>query len=401
MGEFFHGVRVKEQTDLVTAINDIDSSVIGLVVTADDADQTAFPLNTPVLITRAAKMLGSAGKSGTLWKALKAISDQCSPKIIVVRVPEAQAPSAPLEGADPEPENPTQSQLVIGGSEADGSFTGMYALLTAAQKVGYQPRVLAVPGLDTEEVTSQLCVIAQKLRAFVYASANGCKTIAEVKAYREQFSYRELMLIWPDFIAFNTQTGEQDIFPAPAYACGLRAAIDYNQGWHKSLSNVAVNNVLGISKDVFWALQSADSDANELNASGVTTLIKQNGFRFWGNRSCDEEEYIFEVYTRTSQILADTIAEAQFITVDKPLTPANVKDVVDGISRKLSGLVTAGRLLGASCWFDVVDNDLTDLRQGSLVIQYDFSPVPPIEDLEFIQTFTDKYIETAFSSVGG
>ena len=27
----FHGARVKENTDLVTAINDIDSSVIGIV----------------------------------------------------------------------------------------------------------------------------------------------------------------------------------------------------------------------------------------------------------------------------------------------------------------------------------------------------------------------------------
>ena len=34
----FHGARVTESTDLVTAINDVDSSVIGIVATADDAD---------------------------------------------------------------------------------------------------------------------------------------------------------------------------------------------------------------------------------------------------------------------------------------------------------------------------------------------------------------------------
>ena len=34
----FHGVRVRENTDLVTAINDIESSVIGVVAVADDAD---------------------------------------------------------------------------------------------------------------------------------------------------------------------------------------------------------------------------------------------------------------------------------------------------------------------------------------------------------------------------
>ncbi|EIX4511358.1 phage tail protein, partial [Escherichia coli] len=40
----FHGVRVRENTDLVTAINDVDSSVIGLIAVADDADEEQFPL---------------------------------------------------------------------------------------------------------------------------------------------------------------------------------------------------------------------------------------------------------------------------------------------------------------------------------------------------------------------
>jgi len=53
----------------------------------------------------------------------------------------------------------SQSQAVIGGTDGD-SYTGMYALLTAEAKTGYRPRILAVPDYDTEEVTSQLCVIA-------------------------------------------------------------------------------------------------------------------------------------------------------------------------------------------------------------------------------------------------
>ncbi|HDZ9377534.1 TPA: phage tail protein, partial [Klebsiella pneumoniae] len=48
----FHGVRSRENTDLQQAINDIDSSVIGIVAVADDADPETFPLNTPVLLTR-------------------------------------------------------------------------------------------------------------------------------------------------------------------------------------------------------------------------------------------------------------------------------------------------------------------------------------------------------------
>lgn len=134
-------------------------------------------------------VLGKAGKTGSLYKALKAISDQCSPRVVIVRVKEASGNGA------------SQSRAVIGGTDGD-SYTGMYALLTAEAKTGYRPRITAVPDYDTE-VTSQLCVIAQNLRAFVYAGCNGCATMAEAIAYRKTFAYRELMLIWPDFIAYN------------------------------------------------------------------------------------------------------------------------------------------------------------------------------------------------------
>lgn len=297
----------------------------------------------------------------------------------------------------------TQSQLVIGGTEPDGTYTGMYAFLVAEQdeRIGYRPRILSAPDLDTEEVTSSLCVIAEKLRAFVYAGCNGCETMADAIAYRATFAYRELMLIWPDFIAYNPVSGKNEVFPAPAYACGLRAQIDHTQGWHKSLSNVPVKNVLGISKQVFWSLQAEDSDANALNNKEITTLIKRNGFRFWGNRTPDTKDYIFEVYTRTAQVLADSIAEAQFEDIDEQLTPANVKDVISGIRAKLDKLVTSGRLIGAECWYDVVDNSTTDLRQGRVRIRYKYTPVPPLEDLTLHQTFTDEFFGPAFASLGG
>ncbi|ENR4660609.1 phage tail sheath family protein, partial [Salmonella enterica] len=170
---------------------------------------------------------------------------------------------------------------------------------------------------------------------------------------------------------------------------------------HKSLSNVPVKNVLGISKQVFWSLQAEDSDANALNNKEITTLIKRNGFRFWGDRSTDTNAYIFEVYTRTAQVLADTIAEAQFEAIDEPLTPVNAKDVLSGIRAKLSALVTSGRLIGASCWYDVVDNSTTGLRQGRVRIRYKYTPVPPLEDLTLYQTFTDEFFGPAFASLGG
>ncbi|WP_237386150.1 phage tail sheath subtilisin-like domain-containing protein [Xenorhabdus sp. Sc-CR9] len=389
---FHHGVSVRETTQLSTLIRDLDTSVIGVVCTADDADAEAFPLDTPVLVTRINRVIGKAGKTGTLYTTLKAISDQCSPKVIVIRVADA----ANLADGDTKL---TQDQLIIGGVNEQGRYTGLYALLAAESNIGEHPRILAVPQLDTQPVALQLAIFAEKLRAFAYISAYGCRTLAAVKKYRENFSQREVMIIYPDFITYNSQSGQNETVPATAFALGLRARIDADQGWHKSLSNVPVNGVLGISADIYWTLQGTDTDADDLNSKGVTTLIKRDGFRFWGNRTCDAETYFFEVYTRTAQILADMIAEAHFSYIDKTLTPSLVKDVVDGINRKGAQLVTEGKLLGFDCWYDPADNPKENLRDGTALIRYKYTPVPPLENLQLVQTFTDEYF-AVFDQLG-
>ncbi len=163
MAVYHHGVEVHETTDLSTLIRDIDTSVIGIVCTAEDADPEAFPLDTPVLVTRIKTVLSKAGKTGTLYTTLKAIDDQCSPKVVVVRVAEAKG------------DEKTQDQLVIGGTGDDGRYTGLYALLTAEANIGERPRILAVPKLDTKPVAMQLAIFAEQIKAFAYISANGCK----------------------------------------------------------------------------------------------------------------------------------------------------------------------------------------------------------------------------------
>ncbi|KTQ45932.1 hypothetical protein NS111_23065 [Enterobacter cancerogenus] len=65
-----------------------------------------------------------------------------------------------------------------------------------------------------------------------------------------------------------------------ARALGLRAKIDQETGWHKTLSNVGVNGVTGVSASVSWDLQEKDTDANLLNQAGVTPPIRNDGMEF-------------------------------------------------------------------------------------------------------------------------
>lgn len=380
MADYHHGVRVVEINDGTRTISTVSTAIVGMVCTAEDADAAAFPLNKPVLITNVLTAIGKAGVKGTLAVALQAIADQAKPVTVVVRV---------AEGAT---EAETTSNI-IGTTDENGQYTGMKALLSAQTELAVKPRILGVPGLDNLEVATALASICQQLRAFGYISAYGCKTISEAMLYRDNFSQRELMLIWPDFVAWNTTANASETTWATARALGLRAKIDNDTGWHKTLSNVGVNGVTGISASVFWDLQQVGTDADLLNQAEVTTLIRKDGFRFWGNRTCsDDPLFAFENYTRTAQVIADTMAEAHMWANDKPMTPTLVKDIIAGINAKLREMVTAGYLIGGSCWYDDTANDKDALKAGKLFIDYDYTPVPPLEDLTLRQRITDSYL---------
>ncbi len=355
MSDYHHGVQVLEINDGTRVISTVSTAIVGMVCTASDADAETFPLNKPVLITNVQSAIAKAGKKGTLAASLQAIADQSKPVTVVVRVEDGT-------GDDEETKLAQTVSNIIGTTDENGQYTGLKALLAAESVTGVKPRILGVPGLDTKEVAVALASVCQKLRAFGYISAWGCKTISEVKAYRQNFSQRELMVIWPDFLAWDTVTSTTATAYATARALGLRAKIDQEQGWHKTLSNVGVNGVTGISASVFWDLQESGTDADLLNESGVTTLIRRDGFRFWGNRTCsDDPLFLFENYTRTAQVLADTMAEAHMWAVDKPITATLIRDIVDGINAKFRELKTNGYIVDATCWFSEESNDAEDL----------------------------------------
>ena len=371
-----HGIKVVEHVAGTRAIRLVSTAIIGLIAIAPDADAEAFPFDTPVLVTDVRSAIADAGTQGTLAPSLAAIADQASPVIVVVRV---------AEGAD---QAETEANII--GGTVDGAYTGIQALLAAEVRAGARPRILGCPGFDSQAVTNALVAAAQKLRGFAYASTRGADgialsaNVAEALAYRGEFSQRELMLIYPDFDGFAGH--------AVATALGTRARIDAETGFHKTLSNVGVNGVTGLSKDVYFDLQSEATDAGLLNDGDVTTLVRMNGYRFWGNRTCsDEPLFAFESAVRTGQALQDSIAEGLAWAVDKPITKGLVRDIEETINHLFREHQSAGRLIGGRAWFDPAQNDATALAGGKIVIDYDYTPCAPAESLTLNQRITDRY----------
>ncbi|PKP97999.1 MAG: phage tail protein [Alphaproteobacteria bacterium HGW-Alphaproteobacteria-13] len=371
-----HGIKVNEPLTGTRPIVESSLAILGLIATATaeageaaEALNDAFPVGERVLVTDARAAIAKAGTGGTLGPALAAIADQTNPLAVVVRV-EAPAPSE-------DPEAPTID---------DAAIEGLELMLGAETQLGVRPRILGAPGLDTQPVAAGLAGIARKLRGFAYTRSIG-DNVAEAVLYRANFHAREQMLIWPN-------TSAAFAGDAIARAMGLRARIDNEVGWHKTLSNVAMDGVTGLSHDVFFDLHSADTDAGLLNAADTTTLIRSNGFRFWGNRTCsDEPLFAFESTVRTAQALQDEIAAGLMWAIDKPITRALIRDIEETINARLRQLIAQGRLIGGRAWIDLSEdvNPPSALAAGKLAVDYDYTPCAPAESLTLNQRITDRY----------
>lgn len=373
-----HGITANEYTEGVRSISDISTAIIGMVCTAEDADAKVFPINTPIFATSAYDLLAKAGTKGTLAKSLDAIVDQADAQVVIVRVNDSK--------------NTEELKANVIGTAEGGNYTGLKALRRAKAVTGFTPKILGVPELDSQDVLTELVGVAQATRAFAYGSAGGNPDITEVGNYRKNFGQRELMLIDNEFMAFDPTTKKTETAATIARVLGARAKLDKNVGWHKSISNTEINGVSGLKFARSFDLLDKNCDANTLNNKDVTTLIREDGFRVWGNRTCTNDSMMsFEVATRTAQIIQETIASAFMWALDKPMHPSLMEDIIMAINAKLAQYVNKGFILGARVFIDKTLNTSETVQAGQFTISYEFTWVPPLENMVFNQHVTDTF----------
>lgn len=186
---FHHGVTALEQQSGILPIRNASISTIGLLAYADDADDTVFPLDTPVRVSSIPRVLEAAGLHGTLRKSLETINQITNPTLIVVRVA-----------------SPATSDVI--GTTVAGVRTGMQALLTAKSVLNLKPSILIAPDLETPAVVQGLISICKKLRAYAYVTPRDTAgdmlaTAEAVVTYRNTLAAREIELIWPEWTSGN------------------------------------------------------------------------------------------------------------------------------------------------------------------------------------------------------
>lgn len=377
---FFHGVEVIDLDNGIRPIRTIRSSVIGIVGTADDADPMLFPLNEPVMITNR-KEGAKLGSTGTLPDAINLIYDQIGAVVVVIRVSDSDDSSEVLDH-------------IIGGVDENENRTGLHALMDAENKLGVKPKILIAPSFSEHLIVVQkLLIIAESLKSIVIVEAPST-TDKDAFAYISNFGSDRCYMVDPKVSI--EKNGKLINMPCSGAIAGLIAKIDHEFGWHLSPSNHVINGISGTARAIDYSYTD-QSRANILNEQNINVIIRQTGWRLWGNRTASSDpKWQFLCVRRTADMLNESLLYAHQWTVDRGITKTFVDDIVMGVNDYLRTLVAEGRILGGKCWVDESVNTYNELKNGHITFDFDFTPVYPAERITFRSRLTDDYLKEIF-----
>jgi phage tail sheath protein FI len=339
-------------------------------------EDEAFPLNTPVLVTASRAMADRAGITGTLANALDAIFDQAGAAVVVVRVAEGVDSAA------------TQTNI-IGNS---GSKTGVWAFVGAETTLGVRPRILIAPGFtSTQAVTTELLAVASRVRGVVVADGPNTLDSAAL-SYAQNFGSDRLYIVDPQVQVWRDDATVNE--PASPRVAGLIAKSDNDRGFWWSPSNQEILGIIGTTRPVDFTLGDVNAGANLLNEGNVATIIRQDGFRLWGNRSTSSDpNYAFLSVRRTADMIFDSIQRAHLWAVDRNITKTYLEDVAESVNAYLRTLKNQGAIIGGKCWADPDLNSPANIAAGKVFFNFDFTPPYPAEHITFRAILTNDYLE--------
>ncbi|HGF7193758.1 TPA: phage tail sheath C-terminal domain-containing protein [Vibrio cholerae] len=335
-----------------------------------------FPLKKPVAVAGSRKLIEKLGKEGTLPAAFDDIFDQTGALVIVVRAEKGQT------------EEQTQANVI----------EAMQAFLDSQTETGYTPRILVAPEFSQfDAVASELEAKAKRLRAIAYIDCDRTASYTDAIKRARQFGER-VEITWPWVRVFDTELAKEIDRPYSARAAGLRARIDAEKGFWWSKSNQEIYGIVGTSQPVDWALGDPNTTANMLNENKVSTIIREGGFRHWGNRTCSTDpKWSFEQTRRTADMINDSVQRSYLWAVDRNITKTFVDDVISGVNAYLRELKALGAILGGECWADKELNTPATIQKGIVYFDFDFCPPYPAEHIVFRSRLNNAYLEEVFS----
>ncbi|SBW09112.1 putative phage tail protein [uncultured Alphaproteobacteria bacterium] len=253
----------------------------------------------------------------------------------------------------------------------------------------------ATTGTTANPVVSEMVSIAAKLRAAIVKEGPNTTDEAAVQDRKDWGSAR-VFVVDPFVTVWDTTLSMTVVQPGSAWVAGLIAKTDNDpaKGFWWSPSNQVITGITGTARPIDFGLSDPDCVANYLNANEVATIIHEDGYRLWGNRTCsDDPLWAFLSVRRTHDMVNDSIEAGYLWLMDRPFSVQAIVDCADSLNLYLAGLKTRGALLGGKVWIDPDLNTKDRLMAGEFTIDFDNEAPAPMEHIAFRMHRSADYYE--------
>ncbi|AFK70892.1 phage tail protein [Pseudomonas putida SJTE-1] len=380
MAGFFHGVTVTNVDTGARSIALPSSSIIGLVDTFTEGAGATAKYNDLVLITNEREAVAAFGEASAITKACRAIYTRAKAVIVCCGVAKAVDAAA-------------QTSSIIGGVLANGKRTGLQALLDGKSRFNAQPRLIVAPKHSaTQAVATAMDALAGKLRAVAIIDGPGTTDEAAI-AYAKNFGSKRVFMVDPGVQQWDTIDNATVDGPGSAWTAGLFAWTDTEYGFWASPSNKELVGITGTTRSVEFLDGDDTCRANLLNNANIATIIRDDGYRLWGNRTLSSDaKWAFVTRVRTMDMVMDAILYGHKWAVDRSITATYVKDVTEGLQAFMRDLKSQGAIINFEVYADPVLNTASQLEQGKVYWNIRFTDVPPAENPNFRVEVTNQWL---------
>jgi uncharacterized protein len=243
--------------------------------------------------------------------------------------------------------------------------------------------ITATLGFVANPVGQALSSIVDRLRAVAFLDGPGT-SYEDAISYRSDYGSQRVSVIDPGVLSWDIENSVYVQKPASAYAAGIQARVDEEKGFWYSFSNELIQNIGGPARPVDFMPNDRDCEANILNSNQVTTIIHDDGFRFWGLRNTGTDPLWAQLSVRrTADMVYESLERAERSRLDKPFSFQLLSGIQGDVNAYLRLLRSRGALIGGKCWIDPTINTPATFAAGELSVDFDLEPPACLEHLQF------------------
>lgn len=252
-------------------------------------------------------------------------------------------------------------------------------------------------GIIGNAVASEMVCIAEKLGAVIIV--DGPNTVdADAINYGKDFGSKRIYVVDPKVLKTDSNGKTVTAWSSPC-VCGLIAKMDNEKGFWWSPSNNEINGIVGTARTIDFQMGDYSCRANLLNENNIATIIRQEGYRLWGNRTLSsDQKWAFLSVVRTADTINESLLKAHLWAIDRGITKTYVDDVIEGVNAYLRHLKSVGAILGGQCWADKDLNTADQISAGHIYFDFDFTPVYPAEHITFRSHLVNDYVVSIFDN---